>query len=450
MHAQLRQKSAVLIFFVFSTVTIGAITLYASDGATVNQGANQAVTAHSVCRRVTNNSTAGGVSIYIPLTTAAEWLSFYSNPPAGVSAGQCTNNMWGWGVGMLVGSTNSSELVPYNLLFGTNFSQVTGGENQSCGLTAAGVAYCWGNNYGGALGIGTLTGYYYSPQAVVGNHVFTRISAGRDHTCGIDTAGQAWCWGNNDNSFGGQGATGYGQLGDGTGTDRGTPVAVGGGHIFTQIAGGDTFTCALKANGSAWCWGYNAFGAIGDGTLTTRFSPVAVIGGHVFAKIDTSGRHVCGLKANGTMYCWGHNQDGQLGDNTVTSRSSPVAVSGGHIFTDFSTGVHTCGLKSNGEAWCWGDNSGLSAGALGDGTQTDRRIPVMVVGGHSFTKIRAAYWHTCALKANGSAWCWGYNGNGQLGNGTTAQSNVPVQANGSGVYTALHGGNSSTLVLTNP
>lgn len=205
---------------------------------------------------------------------------------------------------------------------GVAFTQVAGGRNFTCALASGGQAYCWGYGGGGALGNNSVLTQRI-PVAVQqpAGVSFTGVYTEYDHACAIDTGGQAYCWGNN----------GWSQLGDSTTTTRRTPVAVHqpAGVTFTELALGSTSTCGLTSAGQAYCWGNNSSGQLGDGTLTTNRLPVAVAqpAGVTFTTIRAEQSGVCGLDGNGQTWCWGANTYGQLGDGTTTRRTSPVAVS---------------------------------------------------------------------------------------------------------------------------
>jgi len=324
---------------------------------------------------------------------------------------------------------------------------IAAGGYHTCALKG-GQVYCWGQNNYGQLGDGTTT-QRITPTLVadgaMGNSGVTAVAAGGYHTCALK-GGQVYCWGRNF----------FGQLGDGTTTQRITPTLVADGAMgnsgVTAVAAGWAYTCALKG-GQVYCWGYNGNGRLGDGTTTDRNTPTLVADGEmgnsgVTAIAAAEGGHTCALKG-GQVYCWGRNGKGQLGDGTTTDRNTPVAVTNmGSGVTAIAAGAyHTCALKG-GQVYCWGRND---EGQLGDGTTTDRNTPVAVTNmGSGVTAIAAGSFHTCALKG-GQVYCWGWNEYGQLGDGTTTDRTTPtLVANGamgnSGV-TAVAAGGRHTLGL---
>jgi alpha-tubulin suppressor-like RCC1 family protein len=151
-----------------------------------------------------------------------------------------------------------------------------------------------------------------------------------------------------------------------------------------------------------------------------------VAGRHRFRRLSAGTNHTCGLTPGGVAWCWGQNNTGQLGDdNPFQDQLRPTAVATGLRFRRISAGdAHTCALAQDGTAWCWGLNSD---GTLGDGTTVDAPVPVAVAGGRTFTHLSGWLFHNCALAANGLAWCWGGNFQGQLGDGTTTARFRPVR-----------------------
>jgi alpha-tubulin suppressor-like RCC1 family protein len=200
---------------------------------------------------------------------------------------------------------------------------------------------------------------------------------------------------------------------------------------FASMTAAWEHTCGLTSAGAAWCWGSNWEGELGDNTTTERHTPVAVQqGGVTFTSIAAGSYHTCGLTGAGAAWCWGYNASGRLGDNSTSDRHTPVAVQqGGVTFTSITAGRHgSCGLTSAGAAWCWGDNA---YGQLGDNTTTDRHTPVAVGGGLSWSTITSSPSSdiTCAVKLSTQLiYCWGWNSNGQLGDQTTTDRSSPVQA----------------------
>ena len=315
---------------------------------------------------------------------------------------------------------------PVNASGGLLFRSVTVGLSHSCGLTPDGRAYCWGGNSSGELGNGSIVSSS-DPVLVSGILSFSSLSAGYQYTCGLTTSGAAYCWGSNT----------AGQLGDGSTAPSSIPVAVTGGLTFSALSAGTTHTCGIATGGVAYCWGANANGQLGNGSNSASHVPMAVSGGQTFSSVSAALYHTCGILTNGDAYCWGLNSVGQLGSGTTTSSTIPVAVVGGLKFSELASGNgffnrpvgpgHSCGLTSAGVAYCWGANS---FGQLGDGNTSSSSVPVGVVSGLTFTSISVSNVHTCGVTTSGVAYCWGSNAQGQLGDGTTTSSSTPVKVLG--------------------
>ncbi len=351
--------------------------------------------------------------------------------------------------------------------------QIAAGESHTCALTSMGAVKCWGSNAYGLLGDGTTTNRSTPVQVSGLTSGVVQITVGSTHSCALMVTGVVRCWGWNS----------AGQLGDGTTTNRSTPVQVSGlPSGVTQIAAGSSYSCALLATGSARCWGYNGTGGLGDGTTTDRLTPVQVSGlAATAAQLSAAtSRFTCALLVGGDVKCWGWNPSGQLGDGTTTDRLTPVQVAGltagvqqistgafhscvvvasavkcwgnnsrgqlgtgnlGHGFTPLQVpgltsgaqqvsagGGHTCALLVAGLLKCWGENL---KGQLGDGTTTDRLTPVQVSGFTSnIAQVSAGRDYTCVALSSGAVRCWGNNSRGQLGDGTTTDRLTPVDVVG--------------------
>jgi alpha-tubulin suppressor-like RCC1 family protein len=322
------------------------------------------------------------------------------------------------------------------------FSQVSGGGYHTCGLTADGLAWCWGYNESGQLGDGTDTGPEHCagavgpfacgtrPAAVQGGRRFRQLSAGQFHTCAVTVDYRAYCWGGNP-----------GALGDGTTIDRLAPVAVAGGHRFRTVDAGDAHTCGISyPDNTVWCWGVNASGQLGDGTTTQRLVPVAVLGGRRFHRVSAGGSHTCGVTTAGPAFCWGSNRYGQIGDSTeVARRTGPSRVAVRSDFRDIDAGTyHTCAVTASQRAWCWGNGRN---GQIGNGKTYLSFWPRAVAGGIAFTRVGTGVFFSCGEAASNQLYCWGSNSFGQLGDGTTTARITPVAvAGGLGFRQASVGG----------
>ncbi len=416
-----RQMLATLRDALGNELTNRVVTWLSTTPATASVGPSTGlVTANAVGNttiRATSENVIGELALTVnpavefPLQTLASSVHVCGVAPSGIG--------WCWGAntgGQLGDGTQADRSRPVRVTGANTWSVIRPGLDDdsdfTCALATNGTAWCWGLGPEGELGNGG-TGNSLVPVAVSGGRNYSRIASGDGAVCAITTAGAAWCWGDN----------GEGRLGDGSAVAfSAVPVAVAGGHLFEDIAAAEEAACARKANGEVWCWGHNSSGQLGDGTTTDRSTPVKVQTAQPFVEIVSGGRgHFCARTEQGAAQCWGGNNSGQLGNGTLTDSSVPVPVSGGHVFAQLAGDqFHSCGRKANGQAWCWGEGGG---GRLGDGAQIDRTTPVQVQGGLVFGHLTA----TCGLTTAGEAWCWGPNFAGQLGDGTNTQSSVPVK-----------------------
>lgn len=325
--------------------------------------------------------------------------------------------------------------------------QVSAGAFFSMALTDGGHAFAWGWNLHGGLGIGT--GEDRATPAVVAapdGVRFTQVAAGGLHAVALADDGRVFAWGRNT----------FGAVGDGMNSDRLAPraIAVPTDATVVAVAAGGEFSLALTDAGHVYAWGANSSRQLGDGTTTTRTAPVAVqvLGDPTFVAIDAGGDHVLALTDDGQVFAWGANNEGQLGDGTTDTRSLPqaVALPGDPTVIGIAAGSEfSLALTEDGTAYAWGLNF---SGALGDGTTTRRLQPVAVAlpEGPTFVEVVAGGQHALARTSAGELVAWGNNGQGQLGDGTTDARSLPgpVTAPAGTRFVAVDANGSHVLALT--
>jgi alpha-tubulin suppressor-like RCC1 family protein len=334
---------------------------------------------------------------------------------------------WCWGLAGSEGRIGDGTIgnytmssTPVRVSGNYRFVQLSTFARHTCGITVNGSAYCCGTNSWGSLGSGTNIAQSPTPVPVAGGLTFKQISVGADHSCGVTTGNQAYCWGN--------GA--WRQLGTGTSASTSTPVPVVLNQSIAQVAAGVSFSCALTTTGAAYCWGANTIGEIGDGGKIAYGNvyvtlPQAVVGGHSFRSISLGQHYACAVTTTGQGYCWG-SDGGKLGSSNIGDTSTPRAVTGGFTFQQLAAGFgHACGVSTNAEVYCWGGNGN---GQLGVVALNGTTVPVRPNGNMTGAEVSAAGIgtgsgaHTCAIaKDRLTVNCWGRNDYGQLGNGQTSQ-----------------------------
>lgn len=325
------------------------------------------------------------------------------------------------------------------------------GAQFSCALTKAGKAYCWGDALSGELGDSSFVSKLV-PAATAGGHTFVAIAAGVETACALTQSGAAWCWGSDPTQAGAK-------------LYSNTPKAVPGAPSLASITVGNKFACGLDRDGVAYCWGENEHGQLGVGDSVAHPSATRVSGSHRFLSISAGFWHACALATDGVPYCWGDNSFAQLGTTDTHSAAVPTAVPGVNFTSMISGSIHVCGLTSAGAAMCWGSND---SGQLGDGTITQRRTAVAVLGGLTFKSLytgraNSIFATTCGITPSDDVYCWGWNSKGQLGAQTSdtckpytvggvSVTNVcsmrPVKANGVSNVVSLAVGNEHVCALT--
>lgn len=349
---------------------------------------------------------------------------------------------WCWGQGPAQGYGGTAlnrqpvAVDTSGVLAGVTPVDITAGNAHTCTLADDGRAFCWGVNNDGQLGNGATSAQETTPVAVAGNTRFTALSAGNYYTCGIDGQGRVWCWGDNFGS----------QIGNGTSVDQPAPQLIGGvltGKRIVDVSAGTLTTCAVDDQGLYYCWGSNLDGKFGDGTLTSSSTPKAItatgaLEGKRLRDIETEAGTTCAIDIASVGYCWGNGGAGRLGNGGTSDSPIPVGITSttalpaGQVAAIDVGFQQVCARSTSGTAACWGFNGN---GQLGDGSLTYRLVPTAVatngaLAGESLVRVAAGDFHTCALAASARAFCWGAGT--ALGDGVGAQSPTPVRVLGFG------------------
>jgi alpha-tubulin suppressor-like RCC1 family protein len=324
---------------------------------------------------------------------------------------------WGADDYSQIGDAGTADVLTPFTIPGLAATQISAGGNHVCALVHGGAFACWGSNDFGELGDGTQVAKTVAVPSAIGG--FLEIDAGRDHSCAIDSASRVTCWGRNDIYM----------LGDGTTQDRALPldaIADIGGNAVAVVAAVNA-TCAVRDDAATLCWGYGSRGQIGDGHGAMPTPQHVELGGTVAAHIEVGDRHTC-IASGDTLKCWGDNSEGQLGIGSVgdpqMTPTNAIQTWGTATISDVGVGdLHTCAV-AGGALYCWGSNT---HGQVGNGMDQPQPTPVLIdVGGQTVNQIAVMGPATCASTTNQSVYCWGWNNNGTLGDGTMMSSNTPI------------------------
>ena len=323
---------------------------------------------------------------------------------------------WGYGeYGELGNGAYDSLSAPARVIGIRNAASVTAGFYDTCATLSTGKSECWGDGAYGELGNNNSDNDTDVPVALTGISKVTAISASELYTCVATSDHAVYCFGSDQ----------YGQLGNGHTGQSAVPVAakaLSAGAV--AIGAGYYRTCALVSGGHVQCWGYGLDGELGNGSIAISAKPAHVTGISGAESVVTGEDHTCALLHTGLVDCWGADYYNQLADGISADALIPTRVVGlAHVTAISSDAYHTCAV-TEGHVRCWGWNE---YGQLGNGTTSEESNTVQVTGLSSATEVAAGYDSSCAIVgAGGSVDCWGDNESGQLGNGTTNSSSVPV------------------------
>jgi len=349
--------------------------------------------------------------------------------------------LWTWGggtFGQLGDNTVTNKSTPVTTFAGgTNWKQVSSGGNHCTAIKTDGTLWTWGLGTAGQLGDNTATSKSIPVTTFAGGTNWKQVSAGDNHCTAIKTDGTLWTWGRGN----------VGQLGDNTVTNKSTPVTTfAGGTNWKQVSSGNEHCTAIKTDGTLWTWGLGTSGQLARfGFILQTLIPVTTFaGGTNWADTATTepedlytlsagNTHTSAIKTDGTLWTWGAGIYGQLGTNDATNRPTPVTTfAGGSTWKSISCARSlNAAIKTDGTLWTWGNNG---SGQLGDNTVTNKSTPVTTfAGGTNWKQVDCGKFHSsvtnafvAAIKTDGTLWTWGYGTSGQLGDNTATNKSIPV------------------------
>ena len=461
-----------------ASVTGSTVTLSGTPGA-VTVRANQ----------WGNNKFASAPAVYQAFTVVKNLAG--SSPWRSIAYGSGTvfgvkndGTLWAWGFnldGALGDGTFVNKSVPEQIGTDTNWSTVAA-YDQTVALKTDGTLWTWGHNYYGQLGNGTQSDTNHPQQ--VGTSLWKAIAAGYGFTLAIRADGTLWEAGNGmgsnatnafiqigtdtdwssgsasfshamlvktDGTLWGIGDNSTGELGIGStgGPYYGTyqsPVQTGTAANWKSASAGDSFTVAVRTDGTLWSWGVNYQDILGDGTASGPdvTSPVQVGTATNWQSVAAGVSDSLATKTDGTLWAWGDNQVGEIGDGTLTPRPSPEQIGTDTNWQLVAIGSATSvATKSDGTLWTWGQASS----SFGYGFRGFR--PVDPAFGNLKSYVTTPY-HSVVVRSDGSLWSWGTNNTGQLGDGTTTNHKFPEQIGTETDWAALMAGASAWGRLSLP
>lgn len=327
------------------------------------------------------------------------------------------NNLWAWGYnekGQLGDGTTINKTSPTKIETDINFVQLSAGDHHSAGIDNEGKLWVWGINSFGALGDGTGENKS-KPQKILEDKTFSKVIASDYSTLAINNNNEIWLCGEN-----------YGKIYENSNSGSREMKKLDFKIEFSTISAYNHYLY-LDNQKKLWSWGYNMRGQLGDGTTTDKKSPVQIKSEIQFSQVSAGDRFSLAIDCDGNLWSWGKNDCGQLGGGTTTDKTSPEQIKTETKFKQISAGGNHClAIDNEGNLWSWGRNY---RGQLGDGTTIDKTSPIRVMEGIKFKKIYTRQSSSLALDINGNLWSWGANSYGQLGDGTTIERHTPVQIN---------------------
>jgi len=326
--------------------------------------------------------------------------------------------------------TGSTILTPTQASMATDWTGLSIDESHGCGIRTSGTdhrLYCWGHGSVGQLGNGA-TDVNMPATEVSGRRIdWAQVSVGSAHTCAVTIGGLLFCWGSD--TLGQLGIEGRSGFTSPEQVERGLPTAVG----WQEVSTSRQHTCAIRRPGvgperELWCWGSHSDGQLGIGDVfSSLFETPQQLADNDWESVSTGSAHSCAIRQDGTLWCWGDPRYGRLGVVGTSSATLPTQVGLESDWRQVSAGtLHTCATKTDGTLWCWGraDTFALGLGAgVGGAVTTPTRVGIE----SSWISVDAGYSHTCGVRSDFTVYCWGTGSTAQLGVGDLLDRATPLR-----------------------